>query len=521
MDAEAEHGREARMFIGRPTVMDVGLGVLYFFTSHMVIRAMYYIGVDRTSYELSVFFLAVIMATVLAHLAFKPLLRLRLFTESLVGIPAVSTIAALGATLALISMLPVIDVTLFYVSGVLLGVSCGWIVVIWTSTIRVDRPDSNSFFLHPSLMVAVACYFLFRCVSTASETITQGFLLALPLIAIVCILQGYKSTTEERVRERNEQAQSLLVLVIVAAAFAIGCSIAVSLSGRDGDQLSSGLNYMVLFEVLAVTLMVFCCWIMNRFSQRSSSISPRSTAILAAGIIYLPMFFIGIMMGGAGIPEASPNALWESNVWVLIIAIFAYDIRESLYAIKGLAVGVMFETMCMGQMIAWVSSLDSLPFAVPVAVCLAALYFSSVCWQLYRTSVPAIKVTQSTLGPRADNVAQVAYASVHLPAPVSVSHDHNQAGSERLSRDVSAEGVEAPELLAYCQALASDYGLTPREGEILVLIAMGRSAKYIAEELTISHNTTRTHVKHIYEKLNIHSKQELLDLVLFGSGLMS
>ena len=59
-----------------------------------------------------------------------------------------------------------------------------------------------------------------------------------------------------------------------------------------------------------------------------------------------------------------------------------------------------------------------------------------------------------------------------------------------------------------------------REAEILGLIAMGRSAKYIAEELTISHNTTRTHIKHVYEKLNIHSKQELLDLVLFGSGLI-
>lgn len=74
--------------------------------------------------------------------------------------------------------------------------------------------------------------------------------------------------------------------------------------------------------------------------------------------------------------------------------------------------------------------------------------------------------------------------------------------------------------MAYCQKLASENGLTPREVEILGLIAMGRSAKYIAEELMISHNTTRTHIKHVYEKLNIHSKQELLDLVLFGSGMM-
>ena len=76
------------------------------------------------------------------------------------------------------------------------------------------------------------------------------------------------------------------------------------------------------------------------------------------------------------------------------------------------------------------------------------------------------------------------------------------------------------DIAAYCQALAADYGLTPREAEILALMALGRSAKYISEELTVSYNTTRTHVRHSYEKLNIHSKQELIDLVLFGSGVM-
>ena len=35
----------------------------------------------------------------------------------------------------------------------------------------------------------------------------------------------------------------------------------------------------------------------------------------------------------------------------------------------------------------------------------------------------------------------------------------------------------------------------------------------IAEELFISENTVRTHCKHIYSKLDIHSRQELSDLV--------
>ena len=120
---EQEHGFA---LVGRPTVFDVGIGVLYFFASHMVIRTMYYVGVDRSLAELSTFFLIVVCALALAHLLAKPLLRARLFIESSFGVPAVSMVAAVGAALALVSMLPVVGVGLFWASGALLGLaSCG------------------------------------------------------------------------------------------------------------------------------------------------------------------------------------------------------------------------------------------------------------------------------------------------------------------------------------------------------------------------------------------------------------
>jgi len=78
--------------------------------------------------------------------------------------------------------------------------------------------------------------------------------------------------------------------------------------------------------------------------------------------------------------------------------------------------------------------------------------------------------------------------------------------------DLSISGT--PLLDNSCLVLTQEYRLTQRESEILRYIALGRSGKYIAEELIISHNTARTHIKHVYEKLNIHSKQELIDLVL-------
>ena len=61
--------------------------------------------------------------------------------------------------------------------------------------------------------------------------------------------------------------------------------------------------------------------------------------------------------------------------------------------------------------------------------------------------------------------------------------------------------------------IAQKAGLTPREAEVFALLAQGRSIPYIRDELIISRETAATHAKHIYAKLGVHSRQELIDLV--------
>lgn len=55
---------------------------------------------------------------------------------------------------------------------------------------------------------------------------------------------------------------------------------------------------------------------------------------------------------------------------------------------------------------------------------------------------------------------------------------------------------------------AKDYSLTNREKEILQLLSSGNSFKMIAAELSISLDTVRTHIKHIYDKLPVRSQIE-------------
>lgn len=64
-----------------------------------------------------------------------------------------------------------------------------------------------------------------------------------------------------------------------------------------------------------------------------------------------------------------------------------------------------------------------------------------------------------------------------------------------------------------CDKLIAAFNLTEREGEILALLALGRSQPYIRERLLLSKSTVSTHVTHIYRKCGVHSKQELIDLL--------
>jgi two-component system response regulator NreC len=58
---------------------------------------------------------------------------------------------------------------------------------------------------------------------------------------------------------------------------------------------------------------------------------------------------------------------------------------------------------------------------------------------------------------------------------------------------------------------AGDDGLlTPREREVLTLIAEGKTNREIAEGLVLSLNTVQTHRLHLMEKLNLHNRSELV-----------
>lgn len=76
---------------------------------------------------------------------------------------------------------------------------------------------------------------------------------------------------------------------------------------------------------------------------------------------------------------------------------------------------------------------------------------------------------------------------------------------------VAAEYIDVRPAAA--QRVAARFGLSKRESEIFSLFVGGRNASYICEVCFISKNTVDTHLRHIYDKTGVRSKQGLIDLV--------
>ncbi|MEC4271845.1 helix-turn-helix transcriptional regulator [Adlercreutzia sp. R25] len=95
-----------------------------------------------------------------------------------------------------------------------------------------------------------------------------------------------------------------------------------------------------------------------------------------------------------------------------------------------------------------------------------------------------------------------------LPAPAvrdafSVAEGRNSDGSPRSFAELRAEA---------CAAMAADFVLSPKEGEVLPLLVTGLSAAAIGKQLFISHETVKTHKYHIYQKCGVHNFEEMLVL---------
>lgn len=161
-----------------------------------------------------------------------------------------------------------------------------------------------------------------------------------------------------------------------------------------------------------------------------------------------------------------------------------------------------------------------------VSLCLMTAYLVMLVILSLHSSLkaPSPKPAESLEGEGAASIPEAEGMPQTMPEPeveveVEVEPDAS-AGSEKSepaaagSDGVEPAAVEIPDLRKLaCEQLAKQYQLSPRESEVLWLLARGYGTRYIADKLYISADTVRTHCKRIYEKTGVHTKEELIELI--------
>ena len=199
--------------------------------------------------------------------------------------------------------------------------------------------------------------------------------------------------------------------------------------------------------------------------------------ILATGILFLP-FLSGDYAVSLNILAAAGWKLVMLSLFFLVVVTYAHDGKRLLVGIS-LAYALPRLGLFIGQNIALFLGIGSTAdFVRMTAVTFFLLYLVlMVIWMVNSHE-------------RKKAVAQARVADELLDRMA-----HEQQDVRR----------------ARCDALADEHGLTNREKDILYLLAQGRDLAFICETLFLSKNTVKSYQKTIYAKLDVHSKQEIID----------
>ncbi|MCP5063446.1 MAG: response regulator transcription factor [Ignavibacteriae bacterium] len=132
---------------------------------------------------------------------------------------------------------------------------------------------------------------------------------------------------------------------------------------------------------------------------------------------------------------------------------------------------------------------------------------------LLKTKLPQVKIIMLTVFDDDDNILKAIMAGadgylLKKTSPTKILSALEEAVSDGSPMTASIAKKVITLFKNYIPVQTEDFSLSNRELEVLQLIVDGLDNNEIAEKLFISIQTVRNHIRHIYEKLHVHSKSQ-------------
>ena len=261
-------------------------------------------------------------------------------------------------------------------------------------------------------------------------------------------------------RERQVQSGTALIR-FYASRVLIGVGIGV-LGGTNVGPISP--TMVVVAAVAVFSFMLFCI----RAKDNLYGFLPVMPLVLA-GLLFLPFFD----EGSRALSKIASTVIWL--VWIFLSSFQLSGLKETF--------GLSETRLCFSEKAVVLTGwLVGMVAAGPLVACAGV-----------------------------DSLALlVVYAALLFATFSSFRTVYNAKEDEHAEQLIRAREERFDTIY---NGIADTYGLTKREREVMELLAQGYTRTHIGKTLFVSDGTARSHIAHVYRKLDIHKKDDLLKLV--------
>lgn len=443
------------------------------------------------------------------------------------------------------------------VCAVVTGVASAPLDACWSQRYGAEEPSESGRFIALSAAAGVLLYYLLVLLGAVLPAVRLIAVVVLPpacaqcLVTCACMQRVKRSESRDNDVARKTELKECVTHLTgndVAGAFGIlWRPVAGSLvlffmydcmSTLVGATWSGAYTHGLALLPQVLAALALCLF--TRPGERISIGATYGAAfvLVCAGFLLLPV--VAQLPNGSAVLLVASVLSWAGgsvfDIMVLImVAHAAYDYRLPGGTVNAFVRSATLGASALGAIVGWrlsgalwVDSLAMTIFAQAVlfaAIASAALLLGrrrlaallpDVCQmpEVYEVLAPNPRLAGprhaggAVTGEDPNEVARIAVLIQVGDGPEDLGcKEQSREDSDKLARQVEEYRARRIADVAHIA------GLSRRETDVFALMVAGRSAPFIAEKLVISENTVNSHVRRIYGKLGVHSKQALLDLV--------
>lgn len=354
-------------------------------------------------------------------------------------------------------------IPLFAVAAILFALANAPLILMWGERWSTLASGAVGRCLYTSYALALAAFF---CVDALPWTVRLAIMAALPVVSAVLLHLSQSEPSREARTGGDVPTPSFVrpLIAVFVLNFVWGAALpAAMLLGNGENTTRPGL----LLALAGVVVLIVYMTIAKPATEAFSLSQPVGVG-LAGGLILLLALPEQLLFVGYGLATLGGACL---DMLVMLVATdMAFRLRRPAALALGCAM-VVSRAGSLGGRALYSSVFIDMPSIAPqvilwcafaVVVCVLVVFSQSSLRTLYHTE-PAL--------PRIETLED------------------------------------------RCSTLAASAGLTPREREILALLAQGRNAPFIAQALSLSTGTVKNNISSIYRKVDVGDRQGLLNLL--------